>query len=510
MEKSFNKLCEDCDIDAVKDFIDSKSKYNKLYQYPINTLHYACKGGNIEVIELVAEMCIQTNDAASIKKLWHHGLQGACKGGHLDIFKLYMNKIPRSCEYTWRGYMVSFMRNAGVSGNLELIDFIISQGGSGGTCNVGYEEVLKGVCEGNHTELIKLMAVKGAKFRQSSDLNKYLVSVCKKGELEMLKFLIIHNWINDWEGALKIACSGGDIAIVEIMMENIDPNSGLIITCKSGNIKYVKLMVEKDVTNWNDGLIAACKGGNIEIVEFMVSKGATNWIKGFHEACRRKHIQACKLMLDYGGIDLDYGLMFKTACGCGVVEIAEYVLLQCKKNEKDIDFTKALDYVCEIRYLVEAKHIEKRIDVVKLLVENGVTFDENNLISVCRDGDIKLVQFILESNTWTVDVLTHVLKRSISWNKYEKRSKEFDGVVMLLLSSGADVGDQYAFFKMTQNFQLYRTYCKYDNINPSVDEQYLELLKVYPPYVLMKASLVNKICTSKLPTELYRLLFMYC
>lgn len=524
--KIIKSICEDGNIDAVKDFINS----NKLYRYPVNTLHYACKGGNVEIIERIAEMCIQTNNDSDIAKLWHNGLQGACEGGNLDIFKKYVNKISRSCEYTWRGYMVSFLKNAGMSGNLELIDYIISQGGSGGTCGVGYYEILKGACKGGHTEIIKLMAAKCANFRDSSELRKYLGLVCKQGQIDMVKYMIDNNWINDldWDYALKMACCGGHADIINIMMDYVDPKSGLIITCRSGNIKLVEYMIEKGSTNWNTGLIAACKGGNIEIVELMISKGATDRDnKAFNEACQGSHVQIAKLMLKNGSNNVN--LRLKSACEFGLLEIAELIILQCKVEGKEINFNRALECVCEMR------HLETRLEIVVLLVENGATFNEYNLKNACCSSDLTLVQLMLkpEINNWDVRTLTDVLKYTIKFNRERNRDqnrdrimakdivkyryKEFDIIVMLLINKGAKlvivppVANYHNFFRTTYNFRLYQFYCKHSGINPFTDEKYQELLCLYPPYVLLGASRLNKkICTSKLPTELYRLLFTYC
>lgn len=523
-EKSIKSICESGNIEVVKNFIRSKSESNKLYRYPINALYYAFKSGNVEVIELIAEMCVQTNDTNDpcMKEIWRYGLQGACRCGHVDIFKRYITKISRSCDYTWRDYMVSFFKNAGMSGNLELIDFVINQYGNGNKRLLNHDEVykiLKGARKGHHAELIELMTAKCENFQNYFKMYKYLGFVCEKGQVEILKFIVKNEWIDedewdlDWDYGLKKAYCGGNLEIINIIMENVNPKYGLITACRSGNLKYVEQMIEHisklpkesgDSVNWDNGLTAACKSGNIVIIELVISKGAKDWNEGFDGACEEKHVEIAKLMLTYGVSELESRLYI--ACKYGSVEILELVIQWSKEKRVDINFNTVLNHFWEMR------HIKNRIEIITILIENGATFGGHILRMACFDGDIELTQLIFRYNinTWNIDDLTFILNSSTQyiWRDINNNGG-FYKVLSLLISKGAKITDR-RFFQTTVNFQLYRAYCKYDNINPLTDKKYLKLLKTYPPYVFMEVSRLNKnICTSKLPTELYRLLFMY-
>ncbi len=76
---------------------------------------------------------------------WNWGLEGACKGGHLDIIELMIDKGAN-----WG------LEGACKGGHLDIIELMIEKGAK--DWNWG----LEGACEGGHLDIIKLMIKKGA------------------------------------------------------------------------------------------------------------------------------------------------------------------------------------------------------------------------------------------------------------------------------------------------------------------------------------------------------------
>lgn len=121
-----NDMCARGIVDVVKSIIHSKV----LDVYDINTLNYACKGGRVEIIDLVIKVCRLTNSAKNVHKMWLRGLEGAYEEGHINIVKQYTKNVTM-CKnmvdtYVWRTFTCNCLKNACFSGNTELIDFFIN------------------------------------------------------------------------------------------------------------------------------------------------------------------------------------------------------------------------------------------------------------------------------------------------------------------------------------------------------------------------------------------------
>ena len=67
----------------------------------------------------------------------------------------------------------------------------------------------------------------------------------------------------------------------------------------------MNLLIKKGAKEWDDGywhmgLKYACKGGDIDIVNLMIEKGANDWDQGLHNACVEGHLDIMFLMIIYG------------------------------------------------------------------------------------------------------------------------------------------------------------------------------------------------------------------
>lgn len=101
--------------------------------------------------------------------------------------------------------------------------------------------------------------------------NGCLSTACQKNNKEML-ILALMNGADDWNytGFLG-ACKGGHLEMVQLIMKNKNVNEdtlneGLEYACKKGYVNLVKFLITIGANNYNHGLISACIGGHKEII----------------------------------------------------------------------------------------------------------------------------------------------------------------------------------------------------------------------------------------------------
>ncbi len=112
----------------------------------------------------------------------------------------------------------------------------------------------------------------------------------------------------------ELACKKNDRKTVEYLLSRSEYvknsySNDLILACEGGHMELVQLMIEKGATNWDSGLKCACKGGHMEIVKLMIEKGANDWHKGFEGACKGGHMEIVKLMIEKGAKDWNWGFV---------------------------------------------------------------------------------------------------------------------------------------------------------------------------------------------------------
>jgi hypothetical protein len=151
-------------------------------------------------------------------------------------------------------------------------------------------EGLYGACFGGNIQIVELMIEK--------------MSHC-------MVFRVYH-----WNKCMSNACKGGYLDIVENMIKRgaNDWNSGLLCACLGGDREIVELMIEKGANDWNYGLYQACVGGNVSIVEIMLDKGATNWLSCLHWSCNDARKEIVEVFLKRYKTTHVYGCVIGAAC----------------------------------------------------------------------------------------------------------------------------------------------------------------------------------------------------
>lgn len=486
-------------IDTVKTIISS----NIITVYNIYTLRYACKGGCVEIIELIAKKCRLTNRAKDITYLWLSGLHGACQSGHLDIFKLYLNKLPRIDNFI--GYLLS---DTCEYGHVDLFNFIISK------CqDINIDDVF------------------------TAEFNTGFVKACENGHIDIIKLIVDCNF-NDIikldDGFLK-ACTEGHIDIVELLIQNgaTDFETGFINACEGGHLGIINIMISKGINKWNKGLYTSCKGGHLEIVKFMISNGAecdknnkyplyNIWVEGFGNACKgpdnyengneiNERLEIIKLMIKKGNItynSVDYAFInsvFENSCLNGHLEIVKFLLSEFMIPKhadilNHIIVNTGLQYACEggfieiVEFMISKgatdwnsglRHACKsecgdNIDIVKLMISKGATDWDDSLRNACCESNIEIIELIILEGKGSVNV-NIALDNTHPCHLYGDRSME---IFKLIIQEG---------ITNTQNpidiANILKNVCKYGNINHL--KCVIKYATEYAPHILTTRVLTN-------------------
>jgi hypothetical protein len=217
---------------------------------------YACKGGNIEIVQLVINQGTVKDPPTQFN--WNIGMQHACEGmgnciniestEHWKIIKLLINKRAEAGENppTQFGWSCGAI-GACFGGNMQLVQFMIDQ-------------------------------------------------VTKENPPT--------NFDWDWDYLMQAACSGGNMEIVQFIInqgnEEVHPvqfdwNEGMQLACLNGHVEIVQFIINKGNEivppvqfNWNDGMCSAyvevqeqiiesVRLKHIKIVGIMITEGANDW-----------------------------------------------------------------------------------------------------------------------------------------------------------------------------------------------------------------------------------------
>ena len=154
------KACQSGNIDLVNYMIE-KGAYNWN-----NGLYGACQGGNIDLvnymIEKIEKEADNFHDESIINRFenglvragilgvcnFNDGLHGACRGGNIDLVNLMIEKGADDWDWGLSG--------ACIGGNIDLVNLMIEKGAD--DWNLG----LSAAWRGGHHELVDLMTDKGA------------------------------------------------------------------------------------------------------------------------------------------------------------------------------------------------------------------------------------------------------------------------------------------------------------------------------------------------------------
>lgn len=282
MLECLHMACKNSQIEVINVFV-SNGVINK------EALHYASVGGKIEVINIIMKACVERRKYKKItQEMWCNCIYGMCEGGNFLLFRHYINKIKTQNIGFWNMCLV----NGCKSNNVELVSYIVDQG--------------------------------------ASQFNDGLRCACARGQFEMTKFMMKLVPVRS-ELIFKMACEGGNIKIVEFIMQQdvVNFNHGLEFACKKeGHVQIIELMIKNGATRFDEGLEMACCEGNLDIVKLMIEKGARNFNAGLEFACKAGHVDVAEMMLKCGATKINKCMVFD--------------FLKSKRFPEDVDILKLL------------------------------------------------------------------------------------------------------------------------------------------------------------------------
>ena len=137
----------------------------------VESMSYACWGGQMEIIKFLIEKYPNTSFD------WNYSLGSACKGGHIDVIKFLLEKGHSSInEFN------EPMGEACEGGHLDIVKFMIIKGAT------HWDFGLRCACFGGHLDIVKFMIAKGAK-----DWNFGMRCAREEGHFQIMKFLIVES-----------------------------------------------------------------------------------------------------------------------------------------------------------------------------------------------------------------------------------------------------------------------------------------------------------------------------
>lgn len=245
--------------------INETERCNKRKCSSSNNFYSVCKSGDYKRAELMVR---------DIKNHPNLGLWAACEGGHLDIVNLMI--AHGACEWS------RALERACCSGNLEIVQLLLSKIG-----------------KSNHRLIL-------ASFRDTIDNG--LQNACEHGHLEIVQCLIQKHRGTLYEG-MTIAYYAGHFQIVEYLCKHVRSCHGVLrAACFRGDLKTVQRLLQFNISSKDDlelGLDMACQGGHLNIVELMIENGATDIEYGFVLACDAGHLHVARFLIEKGIGDLN-------------------------------------------------------------------------------------------------------------------------------------------------------------------------------------------------------------
>ncbi|XP_062595975.1 serine/threonine-protein phosphatase 6 regulatory ankyrin repeat subunit C-like [Saccostrea cucullata] len=321
-----------------------------------NVLHDAAWGGNLDLLNLLLEKGFdietKTNDGGTV-------LLQCCINGNLEMCKYLVNTYPHLLDVKDNNGG-NALHDAAWGGNIDLLNFLLEKGFDVKTKRNDGKTVLHLCCMRGKLEMCKYLvntyphlldfkdnngenALHDAAWAGNIDLLNFLLEkgfdikskrndgktvlhlCCMNGKLEMCKYLVntyphlLDVKDNNGENALHDAASGGNIDLLNILLEKgfdvktkrNDGKTVLHLCCMRGKLEMCKYLVNtyphlldfKD-NNGGNALHNAAWGGNIDLLNFLLEKGSdvetkrNNGKTVLHQCCMNGKLQMCKYLVN--------------------------------------------------------------------------------------------------------------------------------------------------------------------------------------------------------------------
>ena len=353
------------------------------------------------------------------------------QGKFISFLSKHQSIVQKLLYNKWPLYL------SAVNGYKLLVEFILNEKRTSGMCN-------KLEKDGNHQDMLKN--------KPESDM--YACSIDTDNDESTPIFYdtdddkrttAVDAYRIKFEYSLMLAaCEGGDINIVECLIEygyNIDHSDTnlptlLFSACKYGNKDVVDFLLKRnckvDAINENDqtALHAACKNGNIDIVNSLLKCNSTCNMNlhdfvgrtPLYYACRKGHTDIVQILLD-NNCDIHGAII--GACEGGYKDIVQILIKHnvninqhggylnktpiyyaCINGHTDI-VQILLDNNCDIHGAIHEACEGGYKDIVQILIKHNADIDHRRrqldkdktpIYYACRNGHTDIVQILLDNN----------------------------------------------------------------------------------------------------------------
>ncbi|XP_067653188.1 serine/threonine-protein phosphatase 6 regulatory ankyrin repeat subunit A-like [Haliotis asinina] len=354
-----------------------------------NILHWACRGGNVEIVNYILMQNIVDINGKGSKEMTpvmlaaYHGkrevihtlvrkgadlsvidgngdniLHWACRGGNVEIvnYILMQNIVDINGK---GGKEMTPVMLAAYHGKRQVFDILVKKGADLSVIDEGGDNILYWACRGGNVKIVNHI------------LMQNIVDINSKGDEEMTAVLSVVSH-GKYEAFNILVKNGADLSAIDEDGDNI-----LHLACREGHVKIVNYILIENIVDINaknsDGetpVMLAANSGDREIFDNLVRKGA-----------------------DLSAIDEDGDNILHLACRGGNVKIVNYILIQ---NIVDIN---AKNSDGETPVMLAANSGDR--EIFDSLVRKGADLsvideDGDNILHLaCRGGNVKIL--LLES-----------------------------------------------------------------------------------------------------------------
>lgn len=362
------------DIEIVKSLLSSQlGAYDELI--------YGSKVGNMDIVK---------SAISKGAKCWNSALLNACRGGNIDIVELMFSMCEKSGLNPDITELSKCLYNACECGHTHIVEYIISKADNKLIWDSGFH----GACSGGNLELVEYMISKIEAPEYKNNLKYGFYNACENGHMDVIKYLIYKGGADYWTDGLRLACFGGKLSVAEFMIEKGAEfcHIGFYTACENGNLDIVKLIVSTFNINkqrFKSGLEYACMNGRKDIVEFLIPN-VLNLNSALAHACCNGNTEIIDILLissygtsSYGACNLNEGICY--AYLHRNIETIKFLISKAENRNCLLDFSKCLNL-----------DWNDDKDIIRLLISKGAVSkkDYTNVF----ETDIKMLRGVLNED----------------------------------------------------------------------------------------------------------------
>lgn len=264
-------------------------------------------------------------------------------------------------------------------------------------------------------------------------------------------YTIISLGFDNWNEGLRYSAESRNLQLVEFFISKgaTDMEGGLNAAVESDCKELIQFFICKGAKDWNSAMRMAAENCHVHLVHDFISKGANDWNCGLNHSCMAKEetcaLQLVKYFISRGARDLKSAIY--TASLKGYETVVAYLI---SKGARDwhwgLQGAAVGNCLKLVKYFIGrgANNLKLAFingcksgnaEIVKFLLQSGVSMDDDYLLGPSIDGHIDVVEVLIEALKYTpnfnrtINVALTVVMRERG-NKYKQIRK-------ILLKNGA-------------------------------------------------------------------------